>query len=123
MIAVALALTLSSMSTVEQGTPSLYRDLVATLPEDARVMINDPAGLYYFTDLSGVVLPNETPDTIREIARRYDVTHLVLEGVTAAGDESSATPRSLWPILTDPPDFLEAIPFPTACVRIYAIHP
>ena len=42
-------------------TPESLQRLTTVLPDDARVMINDPAQLYYFTGLSGVALPNESP--------------------------------------------------------------
>src|SRR5690606_23001995 len=35
--------------------PALYAELVERVPEDARVMINDPAQLYFYTGMAGVV--------------------------------------------------------------------
>ena len=58
---------------------AFYRDIVAGLPPDAILMVNDPAALYYHTGHSGVVLPDSEPETVREIAARYGVTHLVLD--------------------------------------------
>ncbi|MBZ0285089.1 MAG: hypothetical protein K8L97_30415, partial [Anaerolineae bacterium] len=102
-------------------TPGLYRELTAIVPADARVMINDPAQLYYFTGLSGVVLPNEAPDAIIEIARKYDVRYLLIEGVAADGTSSVAASPELWPLLSNPPDFLKPIPFTPSGTRLYEI--
>ena len=83
-------------------------------------MINDPGQLYYFTGLSGVVLPNEAPETILEIARKYQVGYLLLEEVTS--QDTAATSDKLWPILSSPPDFLTPIPLDNPTVRLYAIN-
>lgn len=56
-----------------------YRELLSLVPGDAVVMINDPPALYYHTGLSGVVVPNASPDMVPEIAERYGVTHLRLD--------------------------------------------
>ncbi len=58
---------------------AFYSTLEADLPEDAVVMINDPAALYYHTGLGGVVVPNADPDVVPEIAQQYSVTHLLLD--------------------------------------------
>jgi len=49
------------------------------LPPDAVVMVNDPPALYYHAGLAGVVVPNADPAVVPEIARRYGVTHLLLD--------------------------------------------
>lgn len=76
-------------------TDTFYDVLAADLPDDAVVMINDPAALYYHTGLGGVVVPNAPPDVVPEIARRYGVTHVLLDrnrtapfAALYAGDES-----------------------------------
>ncbi|MBZ0302963.1 MAG: hypothetical protein K8J31_24670 [Anaerolineae bacterium] len=104
-------------------TPPLYTSLANRLPADARVMINDPAQLYYYTGLGGVVLPNAEPRVIPEIARRYDVDYLVLEAVTADGQTSLAASEKLASILTAPPAFLTEMTIDIPGVRLYAIHP
>ncbi len=103
------------------GTPALYARLREMLPPDARVMINDPAQLYYFTGLGGVVLPNEAPEVILDIARRYGVGYLLLEGVTEDG-RAGAAPASLWPILRDPPAFLVPLSLDIHGVKLYEIR-
>lgn len=92
--------------------PQLYRDLLAVLPAGARVMRNDPAELYYYTGLGGVVLPNATPDVLPVIARRYNITHVMLEFPNV--------PTLLW--FDTPPPFLKPVPFPYQGVRLYAIQ-
>lgn len=102
------------------ATPPLYRELQAVLPADARIMINDPGQLYYFTGLSGVVLPNEAPPAILEIARKYQVGYVVFEEVSANNEAASS--EKLWPILANTPDFLTPVPLSSPGVRLYAIH-
>lgn len=56
-----------------------YRELRDDLPADAVVMVNDPAAFYYHTGLSAVVVPNNPPPSIVQIAERYGVTHVILD--------------------------------------------
>jgi hypothetical protein len=104
-------------------TPAIYQELKNQLPPDARVMINDPAQLYYYTGLGGVVLPNEPPDVIPQIASKYGVGYLVLEQVTPDGRASTASSPKLWPILTSNYPFLTPLPLNVNGYRLYAIHP
>jgi hypothetical protein len=123
LLAVALFLSINiglSNSVPPPATPGIYGQLKQKLPPDARVMINDPGQLYYFIGLSGVVIPNEEPQAILEIARKYQVDYLLLEEVTP--ENRAASSAKLWPILTDPPDFLTAIALDDPSVRLYAIH-
>lgn len=108
---------------VTSDVPTFFPYLAELLPPDARVMVNDPAQLYYFTGLGGVVIPNEQPDVIPEIARRYGVGYLLLEEVAPNGRTASAVPRSLWSVLSDPPAFLTPIPLEGfRDKRLYAIR-
>ncbi len=63
-------------------------------------MINDPAAFYYHTKLSGVVVPNASPDVVPTIARRYGVTHLIL-------DKNRTAPFSGLYLGTEQRDFLQ----------------
>jgi len=113
--ALVFSLWIAARGRVDSSIPALYRALDAVLPEDARVMINDPAELYYFTGRGGVVLPNEPPETILEIARRYNVDYLLLEG-------PASMTKPLWALYDETPDFLEPLPFDAPDpVRLYAI--
>ncbi len=58
---------------------AFYEGVVADLPPDAVLMVNDPAALYYHTGHAGVVVPDSEPDVVPEIATRFGVTHLVLD--------------------------------------------
>jgi hypothetical protein len=49
-------------------------------------MINDPSALYYFTGLSGVVVPNAPPNVIPELAKRYGVAYVVLDNNPTTDD-------------------------------------
>ena len=57
-----------------------FPQLAKLLPPTAIVMINDPSALYYYTRLSGVVIPNAPSSVIPELAQRYGVNTLVLDG-------------------------------------------
>ena len=105
-----------------QSASSLYMALHEQLPPDARVMINDPAQLYYFTELGGVVLPNEAPTVIVDIARKYDVKYLVIEEISADGLTSNAIPLKFSSVLSAPPDFLVPMQFNVPNARLYEIR-
>lgn len=110
---------------IRENRPSIYNALTAALPADARVMINDPAALYYYTGISGVVQPNETPQVILEIAERYQVTHLLIENVAfyENGLVGAAAPTPLIDIITNPPEFLILVEdFPVQNARLYEIR-
>lgn len=46
---------------------------------DGPVMVVDPPAYYYFTHRPAIVIPNEDPDGIVEVAERYGAEYLVLE--------------------------------------------
>jgi hypothetical protein len=119
---IALSLWLALPRRVTDDRPPFYAYLARLLPADARVMVNDPAQLYYFTGLSGVVIPNESPEVILDIARRYGIGYLLLEEVTADVRAALGAPETFWPLLAAPPAYLVPIPladFPDK--RLYAI--
>jgi hypothetical protein len=105
----------------QPSAPAFYDQMAAVLPDEARVMINDPAQMYYHTGREGVVLPNEAPDVIPEIAARYDVDYLLFERVQDG--VSLAAPAPLMTVPGQPPDFLTPIPLDDPNVRLYAIDP
>lgn len=84
--------------------------LADILPEGSRVMINDPSTLYYYTGISGVAFPNESPETALQIAEIYDIDYLVLE--------SGGIPEPLK--FDEVPDFLIPIETELGGVRVYA---
>lgn len=88
---------------VPASVSPLYAALDTALPADARVMINDPAALYYFTGRGGAALPNNPPETLLEIADRYGMTYLLLDG-------REGTPLPLWSLFDTPPAFLTEVP-------------
>jgi hypothetical protein len=57
--------------------------------------------LYYFTGLGGVVVPNEAPSVIPEIAARYAIDFVVIE--------PWGLPAPMREILENPPSFLSEI--------------
>lgn len=115
-LAVSLSLSIGLPSRVlpSVSMPALYAELVAHLPDNARVMINDPAMLYYFTGMGGVVTPNADPNLIQEIAQRYHVDYLLLE--------EGGIPGKLLSALDNPPAFLTPLEFNQGNARLYAIR-
>lgn len=117
-----LSLSIALPRRVEVNSPALYTALTEQIPPGARVMINDPAALYYFTGLGGVVLPNEAPDVILDIARRYEVNYLLLETAEQSdGSTVLAASNKLASLLDAPPAFLSRIPLDVEGVFLYAI--
>ena len=116
-----LSLSIALPRRIEAHTPALYSALDAALPVDARVMVNDPAQLYYFTGRGGVVLPNELPEVIAQIADKYGVDYLLLEYTTSEGQTLVAAPSSLASILDTPPDFLTRVDVDLPGAVLYAI--
>lgn len=92
---------------------TLYAAVRAALPADARVMSSDPAALYAQTGLTGVVLPNEPPDSIAVLAERYDIDYVLVDGENL--------PLPLKSVLEAPPAFLVPLAF-DADGRLYEIR-
>jgi hypothetical protein len=117
-----LSLSIAGVQPRSQAMPSLYQALKDSLPADSRVMINDPAQLYYYTGLGGVVLPHESPSVIKQIAQGYGVDYLVLESDTVDGQQVWAMSARLQSIVSgDLPDFLREIDLDVTGVKLYAI--
>ncbi len=95
------------------GLPSFYAELNEALPADARVLINDPAALYYFTGRGGVVVPNSNPDVIPELADRYDLEYVVFE--------HAGLPTPMLEAWDNPPSFLTPLEFNQPEAKLYAI--
>jgi 4-amino-4-deoxy-L-arabinose transferase-like glycosyltransferase len=84
--------------------------LAEILPEGSQVMINDPSKLYSYTAITGVALPNESPQVALQIAEIYDIDYLILE------DNHIPEPLNFEQV----PDFLIPIDTELEGVRIYA---
>lgn len=79
-IVIAVALTARSVMGRWGGVDTTrYAALDALLPDNAVVMSNDPAALYYHAGRAGIVIPEAAPEDLRDLLARYDVTHLVLD--------------------------------------------
>ena len=96
------------------GDTSIYDELRAALPADARILSDDPPELYYYTGIGGASLPNGTPEALLEVARRYQIDYVVIMG------GADSIPAGLQSILDNPPDFLK--PIPGSRMRVYAIQ-
>ncbi|MCY4019899.1 MAG: hypothetical protein OXG39_10880 [Chloroflexi bacterium] len=110
-VGAGLSAAIAERAGIGEGTalPAAYAAMRSVLPDDTRVMINDPARLYYQLGLTGVSLPNESIDVAFAIAVKYDVGYILLENVTDDGF-ARAAPRKLQFDLDDPPRFLRQIP-------------
>ncbi len=103
------------------STPAIYQELDSQLPEDARIMINDPAALYYFTGRGGVVTPNALPEMIPEIAERYAVDYLLVNVIEREAGNEINIPAMLAFDFDDPPEFLREVSINTPNMRLYEI--
>ncbi|MEQ8671731.1 MAG: hypothetical protein RLP44_26015 [Aggregatilineales bacterium] len=104
-------------------TPAIYTELMAELPPESRIMVNDPAELYYFTGMGGVVTPNATAEMIPEIARRYNINYLLVRIVEREGRNEINIPPQLAFDFDNPPQYLREIELDTPNMRLYAILP
>jgi len=50
-----------------------------TIDQDARVMINDPAAFYYYSQRECLAVPNGRIETLIEVAERYHVRYVILD--------------------------------------------
>ncbi|MCL4877354.1 MAG: hypothetical protein KJ064_11890 [Anaerolineae bacterium] len=109
-----LAIGLWALSQQSQGwnEPELNK-YVENLPENARLMVNDPAEWYYYTERIGVTLPDESLETAYEIARRYCIQYLII-------DENITDPFvPLFEKKESPPPFLTEIQTFEEGVQVY----
>jgi hypothetical protein len=58
---------------------ALFREIAAAIPHDAIVMVGSPPNFHYQTGLRAIVVPNEAPDVLLTVARRYGANYLVLD--------------------------------------------
>jgi hypothetical protein len=119
LLALVFSVNIALNGRVGRGVPPLYQQLAQSLPSDARLMVNDPAALYYFTGLSGMVLPNEPPDALPAMARRFHITHLLIEFQETEQGRAFAVPSPLIFDLDAPPNFLIPVDFPAQNARLY----
>ena len=80
-----------------------YKNLAMYLPDDAVLMVNDPAAWYYHTGYSGVTLPDSPLDRFPEIAGKFCLTHLIID------QNVTDSLKSLIHDSAPPPSFLEQI--------------
>lgn len=107
-VLISLSVAQSAQNQKSQEHSSLYEKLRVVLPAGARVMINDPARLFYHLGHGGVTIPNESVEVVPEIAKRYGIGYLVLEHVGETGYIGGA-PAAFQFDVGRPPDFLRAI--------------
>lgn len=111
---VVLSLWILGRGAVSGGAiPALYAALDTLLPRGARVMINDPAAMYYYTGRGGAAVPSSAPAVIPQLAARYQLDYVVLEAAGLPAAMSSA-----WDA---PPAWLQPVSLELPGVRVYAV--
>jgi hypothetical protein len=95
----------------ELNPQALYPGL-ERVPTGARIMSNDPAGVYFWLDHGGFVVPNAEPEAIVDLADRFQLDYLYLDRL--------ALPRLMQPIWQRAPAFLRLID-ESENWRLYAI--
>lgn len=78
LIVFVVSIAVSGAHPLREDEKEAFRQIAATLPPDAIVIIGSPPDFYYHTRLRALVVPNEPPDVLLQVARRYGATHLVL---------------------------------------------
>ncbi|MFN8377353.1 MAG: hypothetical protein U0452_01675 [Anaerolineae bacterium] len=93
---------------------SLYAMVDAAVPVGVRIFSADPAALYYFTGRGGAVLPNSSPEVLRQLAGQYETDYALIQ--------QNGLPTSLASLWNEPPAFLNPIPITSEDGRVYAIE-
>lgn len=114
LVVLVIGVSLSSMLNRRElaATPSYYTQLQAIIPTGSRVMRNDPAQLYYYTGLGGVVLPNERPQVMMFLAEKYQIDYVLFEYPNV--------PELLYGQTLS--DKLVRVPFEAEGVELYAVR-
>lgn len=98
-----------------------FRTIAADLPPDARLILNDPPALYYHTGLSGVVLPDSSPEVVPELAARYGMNFLVLDRDRTAPFEKLYRGEVRYPFLRLERVYDQGTADPDDDIQVYAI--
>ncbi len=75
----AISLVVSGGQPLRDENAIIYAQVNAVLPPDAIVMSGDAPGFYYHTGHPSIIVPNEPPQILPEIAARYGATYLILD--------------------------------------------
>jgi hypothetical protein len=75
----AISLAVSGGQPLREEDARIYAEIATILPPDAIVMTGDAPGFYYHTGLPSIIVPNEPPQILPEIAVRYGATYLILD--------------------------------------------
>ncbi len=116
-LAMLLSLNVGLQGRVTEHRPALFDAVMQYVPINARVLVNDPAELYYYTGRGGVVLPNAPVEVLQQVANQYDVDYFLFQGENSLTTQlyTSFDPDNLPPFLT-----LITADLPGA--RLYAIN-
>lgn len=80
LLAFAFGLYVSESRASPSVDPEVYRRVAEVLPSNAVVMAGNAPAVYYHTELASLSVPNEPLDVVLEAAKRYGVTHMLLDG-------------------------------------------
>jgi 4-amino-4-deoxy-L-arabinose transferase-like glycosyltransferase len=98
---------------------AFFTTIAAHLPRNAVVVINDPSAMYYYTGISGVVVPNNPPDVMLALSRQYGVNTLILDRNTTAPLQDIYEGKAQSPYFTH----IKSLHINGQRVEIYRIRP
>jgi hypothetical protein len=75
----AISLAVSGGQPLRGESAEIYAQIGSLLPPDTVVMVGDAPGFYYHTGLPAIIVPNEPPQILPEIAARYGASYLILD--------------------------------------------
>ena len=74
-----VSLAVSGGQPLREDNAAIYAQIGAFLPPDAVVMSGDAPGFHYHTGLPAIIVPNEPPEILPQIAARYGAAYLILD--------------------------------------------
>lgn len=104
-IAYVLTIAVAGGHPLRGEQAAIYEELAANVPADAVIITGDPTGLHYHTGRRAIAVPYESPDVLREVARRYGAHYLLLDPDTPAALEEIADDVENYPWAQSSVDF------------------
>jgi hypothetical protein len=77
-LAFVLSLAVSQYRLTPTEDPDIFRQIGATLPPEAVVMVGNAPAMHYHTGLASITVPNEPLPVVLQAADRYGATYLLL---------------------------------------------
>jgi len=79
MVAFVTSMTIGLIRDPDNYEAVVYPKVGARLPDTAIVMVGDAPAFYFHTGIPAISVPNEPVNVLLQVAKRYGVTHLVLD--------------------------------------------